>query len=155
MTITLRKLALSAFLSVAALLAVSLTSCSSTYDDNVGFKTGTHYEIRNDYYKPYTGTGKDNFGDIYTWTAQFSKLGDDKKKMNLQFLDEDLQPIVALTVTLKTNNSFDIDKKVIGSYTYSGNGTIDEIYTTISLIKDSTGTVPETTTYKFIKMEIP
>ena len=156
MTSTLRKLALSAFLSVSALSAVTMTSCSKDDETcSVGL-TGKDCkdQVRAGYYNSYKGSGVDNEGDTYTdFTAKFTALGTDPTKMNLQLLDNKLASVDAYTVTLTSNTAFNVDTKVDGSMTTTGTGTIDASKVTLTLnVKDGSGGTTTTLVVTFTNM---
>lgn len=156
MTATFRKLALSTFLTVSALGTITMTSCNK--EDEVcstGYSgSNCKTEVRNSYYNSYKGSGTDNTGDTYTdWTAKFTALGTDVTKMNLQLLDSKLASVEALTVTLTTNTSFNVDQKVDGSITTTGTGTISPSAVSLTLTqKDVVLGVTTTTTITFNNM---
>ncbi|MFA6150922.1 MAG: hypothetical protein WC716_06370 [Chitinophagaceae bacterium] len=156
MTSTLRKLALSAFLSVSALSAVTMTSCNKDPEVCTTGYSGDNCKtvVRTSYYNSYKGSGVDNSGDTYTdWTAKFTELGTDVTKMNLQLLDNKLASVEALTVTLTTNTSFNVDQKVDGSITTTGTGTISPSAVSLTLTqKDVVLGVTTTTTITFSNM---
>jgi hypothetical protein len=146
---TLRKLALSALLSVSAFSAVTMTSCTKDKTCTTGLSgSDCKTEVRASYFNSYKGSGSDNDTppNTYTnWTAKFTTLGTDPTKMNMQMLDANLLPIELFTVTLTTNTTFTIDSKVSGTSTFSGTGTTSGTSLSLSITEVDASVTPSKT----------
>jgi hypothetical protein len=151
-----RNIAMASALTLAAFSAVTFTSCSK--DDSgcaVGY-TGSNCkdEVRASYYNTYKGNGSDNQGGTYTnFSLKFSQLGTDVTKMTMIVQDANTLPIVATTVTLTSNTTFNVDPVTTSGYSYSGTGTINESTASLTLTEqDGTSNPPVTTVYTFNNM---
>lgn len=149
---SIRNIAFSALLTIGAFTAVTFTACNPDECKDVVCNNGgtcvtgtcscaTYYtgtncsdQVRTGYYNTYKGNGSDSDGDTYTnWGLKFYKVGDDAKKMGLDLMDANNSSAVALTVTLQSNTTFQVDQKVDGTTTFTGTGTIDGNKATLSL----------------------
>jgi len=130
--VTLRKLALGAFMTVSALSAVTMTSCNKDDDKTcaVGYtgsdcKTmvATNYAMNT-----YKGNGTDNKSGTYTgWSARVTPASTtDGTKILITLQDATGVGAFAFNATLTTNNAFTIDATNALGYTYTGNGTVNE-----------------------------
>lgn len=152
---SIRHILLASVLTVSAFSTVTFTSCKKDDDGCAVGYTGSNCktEVRASYYNTYKGNGSDNAGNTYTnFSLRFSSLGTDPLKMTMIVQDATTAPVVAASVTLTSNTTFTVDNTTIGTYTYSGTGTINESSASLSLTEVEAGTPPVTTVYTFSNM---
>lgn len=142
---SIRNIAFSSLIALGAFGTVTYTACnkdeckdvvcqnggtcvSGNCSCTVGYEgTNCETQVRTKYYHTYRGTGSDNMGGTYTNSGlRFYKVGDDAKTFGLEVIDNNNAIIVALTVTLQSNTTYNIVQKTDGKYTYTGTGTINE-----------------------------
>lgn len=168
---SIRNITLSALLTIGAFTMVTFTACNpdpckdvvcnnggtcilGTCDCTVGYSgTSCDTEVRESYFFTYKGNGTDSDGDTYTnWGLKFERRSDDAKNMVLTVLDSDNAPVVALNVMLLTNNTYEIEQKVDGTTTYTGNGSIDTDDASLSLAINDSGIGGSSYTVNFTNM---
>lgn len=156
---SVKQVAIAALLAMGAFGAVTLVSCSKD-DDPIVCSVGLtgddcKTEVRTSYTGDYKGNGFDNDGKTYTnWHLVFAPTTTDVTKMSMILQDETTTPVVALTITLKTNTTFDVDNFTTSdNYTYTGTGTISANSVSLTLSqKDNEDTPPSTITFTFNNM---
>lgn len=157
---SIRNIAFSALLTLAAFSTITYTSCSKDECEDVVCQNGgtcndgncacpvlfegtrCETEVRAKYNgNTYQGDGTDNAGGTYTgWRAKFTSLGTDASAMTLDLTNNNNVSFASLTIKLNSKTTFNIDPKIDGSETISGNGTINETTATVVVNIKNTAT---------------
>lgn len=155
--VTLRKLALGAFLTVSAFSAVTMVSCNK--DDDKGCELGytgsdcktaiiASYALNN-----YKGNGTDNKAETYTdWQLSVAPTSTtDAKKFAVTLKDAAGVPQFVFNATLTSESAFNLDGQTIGSYSYTGGGTVNASSAALN-ITEKTGSGDVNLTISFTNM---
>lgn len=154
---SVKQIAFAALLTMGAFGAVTLVSCSKEDDVcAVGLEgSDCKTEVRTKYVGTYKGSGSDNTGKTYTnWSTIFAVTSTTPTKMTMVLADETSAPAVALTITLKSNTTFDVDAyTTTDNFTYTGTGSITSTQASLTLNqKDNEDTPPSTIVFTFNNM---
>jgi hypothetical protein len=148
----IKNIALSIFLTLGAFTAVTVTSCNTDECKDVVCNNGgtcvggscsclTGYEgvncqteVRASYAGDYKGSGTDNSGGTYTnWTISFASAGTTATNMNMILKNGAGATVLTLPVQLTTNTTYQITSTTVGSFTYSGSGTVSPTVATATI----------------------
>ena len=156
---SVKQIAFAALLTIGAFGAVTMVSCNKDDDETcpVGYEgSDCKTEVRTKYTGAYVGNGSDNDGQTYTgWRLVFAPTSTtDATKMSMVLQNQNTAPVVALTVTLRSNTTFDVDNFTTSdNYTYTGSGTINATSASLTLNqKDNEDTPPSTIIFTFNNM---
>lgn len=156
---SVKQIAFAALLTIGAFGAVTMVSCNKE-DDPVVCAVGLEgsdckTEVRTKYVGTYKGSGTDSDGKTYSnWQLIMTATSTDVTKMTLVLANEASAPVRSLTITLKSNTTFEVDNFTSSdNYTYSGTGSISSTQINLTLNeKDNEASPVKTLVFTFNNM---